>query len=359
MDKKIDIIGHFGTTLSYATVGSRVARALRDADLLGTVSNLDASWAPSMLDLTKQPQAKSSRCIVFAGSRHYMDAFVDAYGGADHTAIFMSPNTDRLGKEYAETCSKFGVAIVPSMWCQRVVMGSASPGRVSRLPLGVDALYFKDDLYNHDKRVAWHFTTDQALPGRKGTHELLQAWKLLQDNETRAAAPEWSLVIHAPLSIAPQIHYAAADLGLTESVSVVSAERLGSSDEALSGLVHRADMIVQPSRCEGFGMMMLAAVAARVPLVTTAITGQTDFLYDFPCWLGVPTDAPDRIAFEDGLAPVVAPEALARTLWAAREWQSEAFFATGLTDRTPAQKRWEWSVVLREWVEWAQAWVEE
>lgn len=358
MDKKIDIIGHFGTTLSYATVGSRVARALRDADLLGVVSNLDARWAPSMADLANQPQAKSSRCIVFAGSRHYMDAFVSSYG-AEHAAIFMSPNTDRLGKEYAETCSKFGVAIVPSVWCQRVVMGSATPGRVSRLPLGVDESYFTDDLYNHDQKVAWHFTTDQALPGRKGTYELLQAWKLLKKNETRSKPPQWQLVVHAPLAVATQLHYAAADLDLTESVRIVSAERYGASDAGLSSLVHQADMIIQPSRCEGFGMMMLAAVAARVPLVTTAITGQTDFLYDFPGWLGAPTDVPDRIAFEDGLAPVVAPEALARTLWAAMEAQPEMVFTTGLTDRTAAQRRWEWSIVLRDWVEWAQAWVEE
>ena len=161
------------------------------------------------------------------------------------------------------------------------------------------------------------------------------------------------------LAVATQLHYAAADLDLTESVRIVSAERYGASDAGLSSLVHQADMIIQPSRCEGFGMMMLAAVAARVPLVTTAITGQTDFLYDFPGWLGAPTDVPDRIAFEDGLAPVVAPEALARTLWAAMEAQPEMVFTTGLTDRTAAQRRWEWSIVLRDWVEWAQAWVEE
>lgn len=347
MDKKIDIIGHFGTTLSYATVGSRVARALRDADLLGSVSNLDSKWAPSMMDLMAQPAAKSSRCIVFAGSRHYMDAFVSAYG-AEHSAIFMSPNTDRLGKEYAETCSKFGVAIVPSRWCQNVVLSSANPGRVSRLPLGVDRSYFEGA--DRVRQQLWHFSTDQALPGRKGTHELLQAWALIRDKLG------WTLNIHVPLSIATQVHYAAADLNVIDTVSIVSAERLGASDEALSALVKSAGMIVQPSRCEGFGMMMLAALVAGTPLVTTAITGQTDFLYGFPGgWVGVPTDAPQKIAYEDGLAPVVNPEALAATLrlaiYSSFEMHRDA-------DRVAGQP-WEWSVVLQDWVEWAQSWVEE
>lgn len=355
---KIDVIGHFGTTYSYATVGGRVARALDAAGLLASVTNLDPTWAKEYEGLSGR-QPSGTHVIVFAAPRHYFDAFPAKYG-RDRAAVFMSPNTDQLTGEYAETCSKFGVAVVPSTYCEDVVRATSTPGEVVRLPLGVDRRYFDLRRRDHPRRRAlevWHFASDQWWPGRKGTQELLEAWDFMDDRGLMML--EAKLHLHVPLALATAAHYTVADMGLAHRIKVHVSELHGSTDEELVACYEGADMIVQPSRCEGFGMMILAALVAGKPLVSTATTGHRDFLLQMPGWVGVPTGGLAVLDAEGGRAPIVDAQALAMTLAMAMSDDGMALLSRGAQIAQSAAAKWTWDEVLPLWTEWAEQWLKE
>lgn len=377
---KIDIVGHFGTTLSYATVGSRVARALLDAGILGAVTNLDDEWGPYEDLQERTPvfsSVKGSHVVIFSAPRHYFDVYIGMYGRAN-TAIFMSPNSDTLLDEHAQSCSQFGTAIVPSKWCSETVQACATPDRITRLPLGIDQSLLSGRVtrmrapHRDAPLSVWHFTTDQVWPGRKGTEELLKAWQLV--SEMRAgwslrsgglasgvvARPAAKLYVHAPPGLSTAVHYQAADMGIFESVEIVTGAGRGSADGDLAKHVHSADLIVQPSRCEGFGLMMLAALAAGIPLVTTSFTGQTEYLRDFPgAWLGVPTDLPALMAYEEGSAPKVSIDGLVNALMVAMTADARTEMIVAASRHGATAWSWTWDRVLIEWVEWAKSWTTE
>ncbi|MBK5969021.1 MULTISPECIES: glycosyltransferase family 4 protein [Thiorhodovibrio] len=57
------------------------------------------------------------------------------------------------------------------------------------------------------------------------------------------------------------------------------------SDGAIRALYQRADLLVAPSRGEGFGLPMAEAMLHNLPVVTTGFGGQTDFCDDTTAWL--------------------------------------------------------------------------
>jgi glycosyltransferase involved in cell wall biosynthesis len=364
----IDIVGHFGTTFSYATVASNVARALREKGLLGDVSNLDVGWHPSHDDLRGRGRQQGSHVAVFAGPFHYMEAFAEQYS-RERSAIFMSPNTDRLADEHTETCAKFGLAMTPSSWCSSVVRRSLGllDTQVATLPIGVSEVYARERegrrmrLLEHAAERPGchvvHFSSDQSWPGRKGTEELLSAWEILQQNGCMRSRAR--LTVHLPSALMAEATYRCRDLQIDKSVSLVTTGEHGSPDADLLALLDDADLVVAPSRCEGFGMMYLAALVAGVPLVCTYATGQTDFLSASNGWLGVPTATVDELWGEDGMAPVVEPRVLAATLSAAMETGARVrMVRSALADPLPPE--WgTWPAAVGRWVERLTEWAVE
>jgi glycosyltransferase involved in cell wall biosynthesis len=362
----IDIVGHFGTTFSYATVASRVARALRAEGLLGSVANLDAEWHGAHEDLLRAAplgRAESgSHVVLFTPPNHYVDVYADLYG-RDQSAIFMSPNTDRLAPEHAETCRRFGLALVPSAWCEATVRRDVAT-RTALLPLGVAPVYAESRRARQD-HLRWrasheegcrvlHFSTDQAWPGRKGTEELLRAWASLQGDWTDTRGSR--LTVHAPPALRTDIEYLVRDLGIDDTVNVIVGSLRGSEDDLLA-LLDRADLVVAPSRCEGFGLMFLSALVAGVPLLGTYSTGQVDFLSQRSGWLGVAAHGAEPLFGEDGDAPVVDVASLVAALRVVL--QPEARMAMTVP-RQGEDERWgTWPLALEQWVERLKEWAEE
>jgi hypothetical protein len=203
---------------------------------------------------------------------------------------------------------------------------------------------------------ALHFTSDQAWPSRKGTETLLKAWSL------RRPGSEAVLTIHGPPSLRKDALYMIADLGIDETVTYEPSGRLGTSDAELVTLYEQADLIVTPSRSEGFGMMMLAALVAGVPLLTTCNTGHAEFLSLRPgAWLPIPTPHVGPLAFETGAAPFVEAEPLAEMLSLAltpfaRDWMMKAGPGHGAA-MEQGWGTWEWAAA--QWVERLKEWMEE
>lgn len=300
------VAGHFGTLYSYATVAGRVAEALRAHGLLAGCQNIDSAWHPRWKHLQGMT-ADPTHTLVVSAPNHYISGYVDMVG-RERAAIFVSPNTDRLADEHTRTISKFGLAVAPSRFCaytvaQRcsvdtVVLGLGSP--VEHGSLITTARSERKTRSSSGKIEVVHFTSDQAWPSRKGTEMLIEAWA------SRKPTPDEHLTIHGPPSLRKSALYAIADAHIDETVSYETSPQFGTTDEDLCQLFAQADLIVAPSRSEGFGMMMLASLVAQVPLLTTCNTGHAEFLREWPgAWLPIPTPGSEPLAYEEGDAPQI------------------------------------------------------
>lgn len=365
MSVALDIVGHFGTRYSYATIGSRLARALRDRGLLGSVFNLDPKWHADHADLHVPGRAQGSHVFVLSAPHHYLDAYPALYQ-RERSAIFVCPNTDTLAQEHVETCRQFGLLVVPSVWCAAVV-ADAGLGVATLLPLGADELLAATSAARRSRLldrccaeripVAVHFSTDQWWPGRKGTEELLEAWATLNRGRTVSEA-RMQLVVHVPPALQLAAMYRIRDLKIDQSVELLVSDEGGSGDQLIE-LFDRADLIVAPSRCEGFGIMFLSSLVAGVPLLATCHTGHRMFLPSFGGWLGLPEGEPAPLAGEEGLAPTVDQRPLASAL-------DVLLRATGARERLLAtgpggasHDTWSWTSVMDRWVAALTGWMRE
>jgi glycosyltransferase involved in cell wall biosynthesis len=302
--------------------------------------------------------------LLISAPNHYVSGYGQMFG-RDRAAIFVSPNTDQLADEHAETISKFGLAIAPSRFCAETTARQCDVNFMTVLPLGspvpqgglIPIPELRSAVRQNPYLVhALHFTSDQAWPSRKGTEVLLKAWAHLRPGANA------TLTVHGPPSLRKDALYAIADLGIDETVTYEPSASHGTGDEELTALYDSADLIVAPSRSEGFGMMMLGALVAGVPLLTTCNTGHSEFLKLRPgAWLPIPTPREGPLAFENGNAPVVEYETLAEMLSLAltpfaRDWTSKAGPGIGEA-KEPGWGSWE--TATAKWVERLKEWVEE
>lgn len=362
MSTVLDIVGHFGTTFSYATVASKVAEHLRERGKLGSVANLDPEWHEAHHSLREHCSRESNGSHVFVVStpQHYFDAFPGTYG-RENAAIFMSPNTDTISEEHARVCEAFGAAVVPSEWCRRSVLNGlgdrADSVETLVVPLGADdsLAETRGDRIQRlrwrllDRRhvaVAVHVSTDQSWPGRKGTVELLEAWALLD-------APR-KLIVHVPPGMAQAVYDEALGFDIVESIDIRVGGVRGSDPESLRSLYDEADLFVAPSRCEGFGIMICGAQVAGVPTVTTYATGQVDFLQSSTGFVATPVGEPEELHGEVGLAPTVPVAQLASRLRMAlradTRWWMLGGMDTGQDDWTWRRSGGEFADKLLEWM---------
>lgn len=353
---KIVVAGHFGTLYSYATVAGRVAEALRAHDMLAGCHNLDMGWHPRWEKLRGEPE-DATHVLVVAAPNHYISNYAEGYG-RERSAIFVSPNTDSLASEHAETISKFSLAIAPSRFCATTVGAKCQVDSLSVLPLGTALVpgSARRPVTTAEPVRVIHFTSDQAWPSRKGTETLLKAWACRRPDHPAV------LTIHGPPSLRKSALYAIADAEVDETVTYEPSPPHGTSDEDLGALYAQADLIVAPSRSEGFGMMMLGALVSGVPLLTTCNTGHAEFLTLRPgAWLPIPTPTVGALAYEEGNAPVVDFETLTEMLGLAitpfaREWMLKSDFSYGEASR-PDWGTWDWA--LAQWVERLKEWMED
>jgi len=354
----IDLVGYLGSRFSYATHTAEVARALHREKLLGRIYNLDPHHLEDYADeewfaASAVHGPSSGSALIIAPPREEIDAFAKCYG-EERAALFLCPNTNRIdGKKVAGAFKRF---VVPSLYCVRTVRETFPDAEVLLAPLGCP-----DDYYEKRQRtigalrsrldnrpVCMHFTTDFFLPGRKGTEELILGWADCNLSE-RA-----DLVIHCPFQMVDQLFYLCADAGLYEPhVRVVSAQSpQGSTAGGLGQLMLNSDLVVQPSRAEGFGMMILGALVHGVPVVTPCATGQEGFLPFFTAWQPIPTAGEGPLHGELGDAPILVPYDIGRAIHAALDSRSR------LLDRAEddgyVARRWTWSAVLERWIEVAR-----
>jgi glycosyltransferase-like protein len=203
------------------------------------------------------------------------------------------------------------------------------------VPNGVDVARFTPGEDAHDVHVRQRLGIDGGpivlsvggIEARKNTLALLEAFALVL-----RTLPGAQLVIAGGASLLDHDAYArgvlkrAAALGLStgphESVVVTGPLE----DAAMPGLFRSADVLSMVSLREGFGLVVLEALASGTPVVASAMAPFTEYLDDTTCYWANPADVGSiaaalllvltgsgcRIDF-DGAVPAL----LARFSWAA------------------------------------------
>lgn len=135
--------------------------------------------------------------------------------------------------------------------------------RIRVNPYGVDpAAFARSAPPGNDKRRPLHFLFAGTVSARKGVPVLLEAW-------AAANLPDAELWIagHIERRLRPLIP------------ELRGLRLLGHVPRAqMPDLYAQADVFVLPSVFEGFGLVLLEAVAAGLPVITTPHTGGADFL---------------------------------------------------------------------------------
>lgn len=185
------------------------------------------------------------------------------------------------------------------------------PSRYTVIPNGIDpAAYRRDD----SLRAQWRqklgvADTDvlAAFAGRldrqKGVDTLLEAWRVLHSRGLivplviAGQGPQWSLVEQFSKEPAGG---AIRFIGFTPEVR---------------GVLSAADMLVMPSRWEGFGLAAAEAMAAGLPVVASRVAGLDEVVEDGRTGTLIPPEDPAALA--DAVAALVADADLRRKLGAA------------------------------------------
>jgi hypothetical protein len=160
--------------------------------------------------------------------------------------------------------------LAPSIWAQKVLMREFPEHPVVLCRHGL-LKEFREDMPprpNNTEPFALHVTSSGL--SRKGTRELINIWS--KHNK---------LVILSNPIFAPQIEDMVSSNGLNASIRVVNGQHF--TLQTLIQIYRSANLVIQPSRAEGFGLVPLEARACGTPVVMTMGTGHDDHAANPTC----------------------------------------------------------------------------
>ncbi len=294
--------------------------------IAGYVDALDMPGEP--YDIYHAHDGISGNALATLVERGRIAGFVRTVHHADD---FANPRLARLQERSITAASS--VLAVSDLW-QRTVrerFGVAA----SRVRNGVDAERFRPPSHDERARARHDFGLSDGpvllaiggIEARKNTLAILEAFALV-----RATHPTARLAIAGGSSVFDHSAYRAAfdarrtalglGLGLerrdveARSPSEAAIVELGVvSDDAMPVLIGAADALVFPSLVEGFGLVVLEALACGVPVVTSAIPPFTEYLTQREAVLVDPND-PQQIAA--GMREAIHADASSQRAIAAR-----------------------------------------
>ncbi len=257
----------------------------------------------------------SGNALATLVERGAIDAFVRTVHHADD---FSDPTLAEL--QTRSICDAQGVFVVSDLWRDEV--RSRFGIDASRVTNGVDATRFVPISGRERTRIRRRFGIAGSpvylavggIEARKNTLGILDAFA-----RVRARQPGAQLVVAGGASVFDHRAYRrrfdarAQTLGLEIGSSVIVLGVVG--DREMPGLIASADALVFPSLLEGFGLVVLEALACEVPVVTSAIAPFTEYVGAEEVELVDPAD-PESIA--SGMLAAIEPERRARRVIAGR-----------------------------------------
>lgn len=268
-------------------------------------------------------------------------------GQHEHRLLMVAANSSWLPAALMEQAAKFLTGfLAPSYWSADIIRKYVDK------PVYVYQHGVEDGFWpQQDARADTPPTPYRVLHmasthmQRKGTKELIHGWAIAKREKWLPPEAVLRLVADGPRGYFLQpIHKASAgDLSIADSYELLT--RVGLSVEAMAKFYCQHDVVCQPSRGEGFGMVPLEARACGVPAIATACTGHQEHSVGGVAMVVVPhgDDAP----VDDGpgaLAPTVDPHDIAVALGHAYENRS-ALSANALDRAGDIGKSWSWEKV--------------
>jgi glycosyltransferase involved in cell wall biosynthesis len=139
------------------------------------------------------------------------------------------------------------------------------------------------------------------LEDQKGYPDLLEAWARLR-NDARLAVSGAALIVGGEGRERPALEAQIRRLGLGNRV------RLPGHREDIPKFLAGADLLAFSSHYEGFGLALVEAMAAGLPVVATAVDSVPEVLGDSPAGHLVPPRDPDALAHELAETIALAPD---------------------------------------------------
>lgn len=219
--------------------------SLREAKKLGAVAALEHP-------MTHVDQWQSVMSEEYA--RHGKEA-------ASFNSLFSSAMVRRMKKEYEE--AEF--IVVPSTSAERSFTGRGVPeSKMIRIPFGVDVSLFRPA--NSLEASPFRVLFAGRLELLKGVHYLLQAWSELK-------LPNAELWLIG--SVLPEIRPFLARYGSPRIRVIGEVPRSGMPE-----YYRQAHALVFPTLNDGFGLVMLEAMASALPVIATQNSGGPDAIED-------------------------------------------------------------------------------
>ena len=253
------------------------------------------------------------------------------YPASDSTkVVYMQPwEYTKIPSEWQYKFDTFADALVtPSTWVTNVYLQAGlNPRRVCTVPLGVDGeIYNKENRKSDDDLFTFTFVGNAQY--RKGIDILLKAWSGVFKKSHKVR-----LIIKDNPSIYGQTKLLDDIIKLQYHTECGKIEYIDKnlSEEEMSDIFKKTDILVHPYRGEGFGMHIQEAMACgAVPLVSRVggaedfVTEENSFLIDGQV-VGVDLSNPNVFAIKSGdsLSPmqhhgsIFEPNAehLAKQMW--------------------------------------------
>ncbi|MEA2703923.1 MAG: hypothetical protein QOD63_1868 [Actinomycetota bacterium] len=266
--------GDFDLFHTQDCIAARAAVRVGGVPVLRTVHHVDDFTTPALIDCQRQAILEPDRVLVV--SRHWRELLRDGYG-VDTDVVYNGVDGDRFGPVSPEIRAAL------------------------RRRVGVD-----------DDRFV--FLSVGGIEPRKGSVHLLAALAVLASST--GLEPRPVLVVVGGHSFQDYAAYRDAALaglpalGLELGRDVVLLGTV--PDDELAAWYGAADALAFPSLKEGWGLAVLEAMSAGLPVVATDIPVFREYLTDGRDALLVPPADVDRLA--EAMAALMADEALRRRL---------------------------------------------
>lgn len=199
-----------------------------------------------------------------------------------HWAIFEST---KLAPATVEWLASADLVFVPSAWGRNVLVANGiAEGCIEVVPEGVDPAKFHPLLrgsYATGQDDIYRVLVVSKYEERKGFPELLDGYARAFGNDGSA-----KLILKSDSLYMMPLPGNAYENNLAELRAQVEQAGIGNatylngelSDDDLAHLYNACDVLLFPSRAEGWGLPLIEAIATGMPVATTCCSGHSEFL---------------------------------------------------------------------------------